>query len=129
MLKPFYVLTCYKNGLLTHSSGQEGTLAGLEDRAQEQMFDLTQKVHCRTPNSLMMTWKVLCALLKKNIPITESILIWTVFYAKRKMTKNLKCCRLFFKEWETSALMLITMNQAPLENTSWIPLTTFYRKH
>lgn len=81
------------------SSGQEGTLAGLEDRAQEQTFDLTQKVHRRTPNILMMTWKVLCALLKKkNIPITESILIWTVFYTKRKMTKNLKCCRLFFKE-------------------------------
>lgn len=79
------------------SSGQEGTLAGLEDRTQEQIFYLTQKVHRRTPNILMMTWKVLCALLKKKIPITESILIWTVFYAKRKMTKNLKC-RLFFKE-------------------------------
>lgn len=84
--------------LLHTSSGEEGTLAGLEDRAQEQIFDLTQKVHRRTPNILMMTWKVLCALWKKNIPITESILIWTVFYAKRKMTKNLKYCRLFFKE-------------------------------
>lgn len=50
------------------SSGQEGTLAGLEDRTQEQMFDLTQKVHRRTPNILMMTWKVLCALLKKKNP-------------------------------------------------------------
>lgn len=48
------------------SSGQKGTLAGLEDRAQEQTFDLTQKVHRRTPNILMMTWKVLCALLKKK---------------------------------------------------------------
>lgn len=54
--------------LLHTSSGEEGTLVGWEDRAQEQMFDVTQKVHRRTPNILMMTWKVLCALWKKKYP-------------------------------------------------------------
>lgn len=31
------------------------------------------------------------------------------------MTENLKYCRLFCKERETDDLMLIAMNQAPLE--------------
>ena len=38
-----------------------------------------------------------------------------VFYVKKKMTENLKFCRLFFKECETSALTLITVNPAPPE--------------
>lgn len=35
-----------------------------------------------------------------------------VFYVKKKMTENLKFCKLFFKEYKTSVLMLITVNPA-----------------
>lgn len=58
-----------------------------------------------------MTWNILCALLKKN-SVIQSVFIMAVFYIKKKMTENLKFCKLFFKEYKTSVLMLITVNPA-----------------
>lgn len=106
-----------KVSFLHIGSGQEGTLECLVDKTLGQSFDHKQKLHwqnTRHPDDDLKN--TLCPIKKKKqIPITESILILPVSYIKKKMTENLKGCRLFFKEWETSALMLITMNQALLE--------------
>lgn len=81
----------------------------LVDKTLEQRLDYTQKLYRENTKHLDDDLK------KKKKTITESILIWTVFDIKKKMTENLKYCRLFCKERETDDLMLIAMNQAPLE--------------
>lgn len=79
------------------------------------MFDHTQKLHWQNTKHPEDDLKnSLCSVKKKN-SVIESIFMMAVFYVKKKMTENLKLCKLFFKEYETSAFTLITVNLSPPE--------------